>query len=132
LGVDTSFESLAYFSGQIVVNDVFEINVIKLVGPWMKNLETLVIHVLLSESKDIVFQKFEVGLISLAGIAQVVLGDFLGSVSQEGTNGLDAGGTLKILRAKKLVKMLLRRVRSRGCLNLEHLKDSHEDLLEAL
>jgi len=78
----------------------------------VKNLEALMVHVLSSESLDIVNHEFEVGLICLARVAQVVLGDFFGTVSQECADGLDARGTLKVLRAKQFVQMFLWRIGS--------------------
>ena len=63
----------------------------------MKNLEALVVHVLVSESLDVLLDECEISLIGLDGVAQVIFVNGLPVVSKEGSNGLDAGGTLKIL-----------------------------------
>ena len=116
--------------GQIVVNNIFEIDGVKLVGPWMQNLEALMVHVLLPESFNIFLDEFKVSLISLNWVAQVILVDSLSVVSKERSNGLDAGCALQVLGGKQLVKMLFEGGATSIGADLKHLKDSHEDLFE--
>lgn len=132
LGVNAVFKGLDNITAQIVVDDIFEIDVIEFVSPWMKNLEAFVIHVLLSESLDILLDELKISLVGLDWVAEIILVDGLLVISQEGTNGLDARSTLKILRAKKLVKVLLERRSASVGTDFKELKNSHEDLLEAL
>jgi hypothetical protein len=44
--IKASTESCINICRKIVVDNIFEIDVIKFISPWMKNLETLVIHIL--------------------------------------------------------------------------------------
>jgi len=76
----------------------------------MQNLEALMVHILGSESLNVLFNEFEVSLIRLNGIAQIVLVDRFLVISQERTNCLDARSTLKILRSKKLIQVLFQRL----------------------
>jgi hypothetical protein len=97
LSIKTGAKSGVNLLGQAVVNDVFEVNVVKLVSPWMEHLEALMVHVLLSESLDVLLDEDKVGLVSFDRVAQVIFIDRLLVVSQEGSNGLDARGGLQIL-----------------------------------
>ena len=97
----------------------------------MENLEALVVHVLLSESLDILLDEKEVGLVSLDRVAEVILVDVLFVIPQERSDSLDAGSGLQILRGQKLVKVFLKGGTGSVDADLEHLDDSHKDLLEA-
>ena len=132
LGVNTVLESFGNIGAQIVVDDIFEIDVVEFISPWVKNLEAFVIHILLSESLDILLDELKISLVGFDWVAEIILIDGLLMVSQEGADSFDARGTLKILRAKKFIKVLLEgRTASVGT-HLKQLKDSHENLLEAL
>ena len=72
----------------------------------MQHLEAFVVHILRSESFDVFLDEFEVRLVGLDGIAQVILVDRFLVVSQERTNCLNTGSTLKILRSKQFIQML--------------------------
>lgn len=41
----------------ILVDDVFEVYEVQVIGPWMKDSETRVVHVLESESLDLTLDK---------------------------------------------------------------------------
>jgi hypothetical protein len=117
---------------QVVVHNVFEIDGVEFVGPWVKYLEALMVHVLISETLDVLLDEVEVGLVGLDGVIQVVLIDVLLSVSQERSNCLDARRTLKVLGGQKLVQMLLEVLASSIAVDFQHLKNAHKDLLESL
>jgi len=93
------------FGGQIVVDNVFEINGIKLISPWVKNLEAFMIHFLVSEPLDILTDEVEIGLIGFNWITQIIFIDLLLWVSQERSNSFDARSTLQVLGGKELVQM---------------------------
>jgi len=58
----------------------------------MKNLEALMVHVLISESLNIFLDELKISLIGFNWIAQVIFINLLSLVSQEGTNSLNATG----------------------------------------
>lgn len=97
LGVDTRAQLLADLFGQIVVHDVLEIDRVELVGPWVQNLEALMVHILGSESLNILLDELKVSLVGLDGIAQIILINSFFVVSEEGANGLDARCALQVL-----------------------------------
>lgn len=132
LSVNAGSELVLNIVRQAVVDDVLEVDGVELVGPGMKNLEALVIHILLSESFDILLDELKVSLVGLDGVAQVVLVDRLLVVTQEATDSLDARGRLEVLRCEQLVQLLLERRAIGVGANLESRKDAHEHLLEAL
>lgn len=66
---------------KVVVQNILEIDKIKLVGPWMKHREALMTHVLSSELANVLLDEQEVSLISLYRVAQVILQDHLLRVS---------------------------------------------------
>ena len=82
---------------KIVVDDVFHVNCIKIICPWVENLEALVLDSLLSISFDIVFEMLESCLVSLDWVAEIILIDSLLVVSQEPSNCLDARCRLEVL-----------------------------------
>jgi len=49
----------------------------------VENLEALVIHVLVSESLDVLLDEGEISLVGLDGVAQVILINSLSMVSKE-------------------------------------------------
>ena len=89
LGVEVG-EVFANVLHQVVINNVFEIHVVELVGPGVQHLEALVVHVLSAESLNVLLDEFEVSLVSLNGVAKVVLSDRLVVVAQEGADCPDA------------------------------------------
>lgn len=114
---------------QVVVDDVLEVNGVKLVGPWVEHGEALVLDVLVSEGGDILADEVVVGLVSLDWVDQVVWNHALLLVSQEGGHGLDAGRTVEVLALNQLVEVGDQLVSSR---NSKGLKDSQEHLLQTL
>jgi len=96
----------------------------------MENLEALVVHVLGSESLNVFLNEFEIGLIGLDWVGEIILNNVLLLVSEEWTNGLNAWGTLKVLRSQELVKMASKRNTASFGINFEEFKDSHEYLFE--
>lgn len=94
LSVEASRQSCVDVCRQIVVHNIFEIDVVKFIGPWMENLKAFVIHVLFSESIDVLLNELEISLICLDWVAEVILVDGLFVISQEGSNCFDARGRL--------------------------------------
>ena len=90
------------------------------------------VHELVSEPFDVLLDELEVSLVRLDGVDQVVFIDCLLGVSQERADGLDAARALQVLGGKQLVKVLLEIDATVVAVDLQHLQDSHEHLLEAL
>lgn len=88
------------------------------------------IHCLSSETLNILSDEFEVSLVGLDWVDQVVLLDVLFGVSQERSDSFDTRGTLQVLRGKQLVKVLLKVNTSSVTVDFQKLKNSHEDLFE--
>jgi hypothetical protein len=102
LSIDALVKDFANLSLEIVVDDVFQIYRVKIVSPWMQNLEAVAGNVLRSILLDIVFEELDCGLVSLEWVAQVVIIDLLVCVSQERANSLDARGALQVLAIDEL------------------------------
>jgi len=99
-------EGLADILRQVIVNDVLEVHVIEFVGPGVEDLEALVVHLLTPESEDVFLDKLEVSLVSLDGVAQVVLKNLFLVVPKVRSDGSDARGTLKILGVEQFLNIL--------------------------
>ena len=67
---------------QIVIHNIFKIHKLKLVSPWMEDREALMLHLLLPEPHDVLLDEQEIGLVSLDGVPQVVLLNWLFRVSK--------------------------------------------------
>ena len=81
--IHVALQLVSYFLSQTIVYNIFEINRVQFIGPWMKNLETLMVHLLVPESGDVILDEAKVGLVSLYWIAQVILVDLLLVVTKE-------------------------------------------------
>ena len=132
LGVDALGEEAADLLLKVVVDDVLDVNCVKIVSPWVKDLEAFVLDVLFSVSFDIIPEELESGLVGLDWVGKIVLGDVLLVVSQEAADCLDAGGTLEVLGVDQFVKDFLKLVNTTLVANIECLNDSHECAFEAL
>ena len=97
-------EVVADLLSKVVIHDVFEIDFVKIVGPWVEHREALVLDSLRSVLHDVVADELEVGLVGGDWVCEVVFVDILLRVSNEGSNGLDAGGRLEILGFNLKVK----------------------------
>ena len=121
-----SSKVLTHLGGQIVVHDIFEVHLIKVVCPWVEDREALVLDTLSPVLLDVFTDEFEVSLISGDRVGQVVLINLLLGVSNKGSNGLDARLGLEVLRLDLGVDG-----RSDGVVagDSEGLEDSDEHLL---
>ena len=124
-----SSKVLTYMWCEIVIHDVFEVNLIEIVSPWMKHREALMLDALLAELRDIVFQEFKVSLVGRDWICKIILDDFFLCVADESTDSFDARATLKILSFYLEVKKTCHLVVT---LDSNCLQDSHKNLLETL
>ena len=88
---------LTHLGGQIVVHDIFEINLIEVVSPRVQDGEALVLDALVPVLHDVLLDEIELSLIGGDGIGKVVLVDVLFGISNKGSDGLDARLGLKIL-----------------------------------
>ena len=85
-------QALAYLLGQIVVHDVFEVDFVEVVGPWVEHREALVLYALSAVLLDVFLQEFKLGLVGVDWVAEIILIDGLLRVTDEGADGLDARG----------------------------------------
>ena len=83
---------MAHLLGQIVVHDVFKVDFVEVVGPWVQHREALVLYALSAVLLDVFLQELELGLIGVDRVAEIILVDGLLGVTDEGADGLDAGG----------------------------------------
>jgi len=60
---------LADLPFKIRVNDIFHVHLIKIISPWMKNLETLILDVLVSISLNVGLEEIIGCLIRFDGIS---------------------------------------------------------------
>ena len=113
--------------GEIIIHYIFEVNLIEIVGPWVKDREALMLDALLSELRNIVFQEFKVCFVGRDWICKIILDDFFLGVADESTDSFDARATLKILSFYLEVKETSHFV---VILDTDCLQNSHENLLE--
>ena len=71
----------------------------------MQNLEAFMLDVLLSVSLDVLSEEFKTTLVSFDWVAQIIFVHNFLVISQEGSNGFDAGGTLQILAIDHFVQV---------------------------
>ena len=120
---------LADLAYKICVDDVFHIHGIKVVSPWMKDLETFVADFLLPVSLNVVLEELVSGLIRLDWIAQIILVDCL-VFSQERTDSLDARCTLQVLTIDQLLKVSIKVLDGNRIFDLDFFEDPHDDCSE--
>lgn len=90
-------EAANHLVGDVVVDDVFEINLVQVVSPGVQHGEALVLNSLNTILLDVLSDEFEVGLIGANRIGEVVLvNSFLG-VADKRVDRLDAGRRLQVL-----------------------------------
>lgn len=127
-GMDAA-EAANHLVRDVVVDDVFEVNLVQVVSPGVEHGEALVLNALDAVLLDVLSDEFKVSLVGTDRVGKVVLvNSFLG-VADERVDRLDAGGGLKVL-------VLNLRVEDGGeCVvaaDIKGLKDADKDLLEAL
>jgi len=85
------FKRRTNFTGQIIVHDVFEIDFVEVIGPWMKHSKALVLDALLAVLQDVFLEELKVCFVSVDGVSQVVKLKLFLWVTDERSNSLDAG-----------------------------------------
>ena len=83
-------EGLADLVGEIIIHNVFEVDLVEIVGPWVEHGEALVLDALLAVLLDILLEELEVSLVGVDWVAEIVSVDRLLLVTNERANGLDA------------------------------------------
>ena len=58
-----SAEMLAHLRGEVVIHDIFEIDLVEIVGPWVKNREALVLDPLCAILHNVVPDELKVSLV---------------------------------------------------------------------
>lgn len=76
--------------GQIVVHDVLEVDLVKIVGPGVEHGEALVLYALATVLLDVLLKELEVGLVGVDGVTQVISIDRFLLVADERANRLNA------------------------------------------
>ena len=87
----------AHLCGQVVVHDVLEVDFVEIVSPWVQHGEALMLYALSTVLLDVFLEELKVGLIGVDGVAKIILIDGFLLVTDEGTDGLDAGARLQVL-----------------------------------
>jgi len=82
---------LAHFSGQVVIHDVLEVDLVEVVSPWVQHGEALVLNFLRAVLLDVLLEELELGFVGVDGVAEVIVIDLLLVVTDERSDGLDAG-----------------------------------------
>lgn len=85
-------EATNHLVGDVVVDDVFEINLVQVVSPGVKHGEALVLDALNTVLFDVLSDEFEVGLVGADRVGEVVLVDSLLGVADKRVDRLDTGG----------------------------------------
>jgi hypothetical protein len=80
----------ADFIGEVVVQNVFEINIIEIVSPRVENLEALILDALLTEALDIFNNEIGFTFINVSGVGNIILVDLLVGIADKLSNSLDA------------------------------------------
>jgi len=124
-----SVKSIADLLSQVVVDNVFEVNLVEIISPRVQNREALVLDSLRAVLFDVLSHKFEASLVSGDRVVKVVIIDLLVRVTDEGTDGLDAGRTLHVLEVNVILEEFSNFVELS---NTQHVEDTGENLLETL
>lgn len=124
-----SVKSVADLLGQVVVNDVFKVNLVKIIGPRMQNREALVLDFLRAVLFNVLSDKFKTGLVGRDRVVKIVIVNLLVRVTDEGTNGLDARRTLHVLEVDVVLEKFSDFVELS---NTDHVEYTGKNLLETL
>jgi len=92
----------------------------------MEDLEALVLYFLLPITLDVATEEIECGLVCLHWVREVVLVNRL-ALPQKRADRFDARGTLQVLGTNDLVEVLVKRVDRLQLVELQNLKNAHED-----
>lgn len=125
LGLQSGHNLLA----QVIIHNIFEIDFVEVVGPWVEHAEALVLDALGPVLEDVVLDELEGGLVSGDWVLQVVLVQLLLWVADEGATGADAGRTLEVLGLDLVVKKVGDLLKF-GASDVP--QNTHKHLLEAL
>ena len=80
----------ADFIGEVVVQNVFEINIIEIVGPRVENLEALILDALRAEALDIFNNEIGFAFVNVSRVGNIILVDLLVGIADKLSNSLDA------------------------------------------
>lgn len=89
----TSFhrlEMLHNLVADVVVNNIFEINLVKVVGPWVQDREALVLDALRAILLNILLDEIKFRLVGTDRVSQIVLVDDLARIAHKRVDSLDA------------------------------------------
>jgi len=95
----------------------------------VKHGEALVLDALGAVLQDVALDEVEIGLVGRDGVGEVVLVDILFGVTDERSNGLNAGRTLEVLRLLLLEESV---GDASVVFDADFLKEALEDLVETL
>lgn len=84
-----SIQSTANLGCQVVVNNVLEINLVKIVCPRVQDREAFMLNSLSAVLFNIFSHKFEASLVSGDGVAQIIIIDLFVGVTDKRTDSLD-------------------------------------------
>lgn len=119
---------LAHFAGKIIVDNVLEVNLVKIICPGVEHGEALMLDALGAVLHDILLDKGEVGFVSAHGVGKIVFSDNLLGVANKRADSLDAGAGLQVLVLNLLVELSHKLLITS---DTDGLQDTHKHLLEA-
>lgn len=87
-------EVLADLGSEVIVHDVLEVDLVKIVSPWVQHGEALVLDALGAILEDVVADEGEVRFVSVNWVTKIILNHLFFDITDEGSDGPDARGTL--------------------------------------
>lgn len=132
LSVNTRSQEQGNLALKLGINNVFHIDLVEVVGPWMQHLEALILDVLLAVAQDVSLQEIERGLVGFDGVLKVVLiGIDVFVLAQECSDRFDTRRTLHVLEGDSLLYQSVHGSGLRRAGQLEFLENSHENRAES-
>jgi len=92
-----ALKSFNNFRSDVVVDDVFEINQVKIVGPWMENAKALVLNALSSILFNVFLDEFKSCFVGWNWICEIIRIDLFLGVANERSDSFYAGRGLQVL-----------------------------------
>jgi hypothetical protein len=88
---------MSYFSSEVIVHQVFEINTLEVISPRMEHLEARVVNLLIAESLNILCNKFAFSFINRTRVIEIILINLFPGIADKLTNSFDALSRLVVL-----------------------------------
>ncbi len=123
------FKRLHNFCAYVIVDNIFEVNQVEVVGPGVEDTEALMLDSLDSVFLDVFSNEVICSFVGWDGVSEVVWVDLLFWIADERADGFDAGWRLKVLILDLGVKKTSKSVELR---ETELFAETDKDLLKTL